>query len=360
MSGTSMDGIDATLADFSTSPPRIIKHHSIHFPKTLKSNILTLCQPSDNELSLMCDVDHQLGHLYAQCVNELLQCSPVSADLVSAIGNHGQTIRHYPNNQHPYTLQIGDPNILAWNTGITTVADFRRKDIAAHGQGAPLVPAFHHAVFSNTSEDRVILNIGGMANVSILSKTGDFTGFDTGPGNVLMDAWVQKHQNTAFDHNGDWANTGEIIPALLERLLKDPFFTLPPPKSTGRELFNQSWLDKHLSTLPTLEPVDVQATLCELTATTIASAIQEHAAQNTHVFVCGGGAYNLCLMNRIRETLTHCTVDSTDALDVNPQQVESLAFAWLAKQTLEKKPGNDPKTTGADAPVILGGIYLAN
>jgi len=360
MSGTSMDAVDATLVSFNQNLPSIVQSHQIPIPHRLKSNIIALCEASPNEIQQLCQLEHQLGHLYAQCVTELLKNTSIQASAIRAIGNHGQTIRHEPNNTFPYTLQIGDANIIAEKTGITTVADFRRRDIAAGGQGAPLVPAFHKMLFSTPDENRVIVNIGGMANITVLSQSSEVIGFDTGPGNVLLDLWSHQHLHKAFDDGGVWASSGETDQALLKACLHEPFFTLPPPKSTGRELFNERWLKQKIQAVcRPLQPKNVQATLSQLTATTIYQAIKTLAVDTDRVLVCGGGAYNKTLMKQLTLQLSPIAVETTDYLGVPPQAVESMAFAWLAKQTIEQKPGNLPSVTGASRPVILGAIYSA-
>jgi len=376
MSGTSLDAIDAALVDFSDDIPRLIK--AIDFPLSaeIRAAIYTLCTPGDNEIEQLGQLDIQLATIFAKAVNQLLTESGISASQVQAIGSHGQTIRHRPDqkNGENFTLQIGDPNTLAELTGITTVADFRRRDMAAGGQGAPLVPAFHAAVFGSTSHARVILNIGGMANVTLLpihstsfstlsstfSPTTDTTtsGFDTGPGNVLMDAWVQRHQQQAYDNNGQWASSGTVNQALLDVLLQDDFFHRLPPKSTGREHFNITWIDTQLSQLSQpIEAVDVQTTLSELTAISIQQAITQHASKTTEIVVCGGGSRNTDLMGRLTQKLPHASVVTSDALGLSADWVEAVAFAWLARETLAHRPGNLPAVTGARRPVILGGVY---
>ena len=272
MSGTSMDGIDAVLVSFDPILT-VINTHQTNFPKHLRAQISTLCAPSSGDINTMGEVDYQLGHLYAECVQTLLNNSNIKANQIKAIGNHGQTIRHYPNQKMPFTLQIGDANIIAAKTGITTVADFRRKDMAVGGQGAPLVPAFHQDIFASNQENRVILNVGGMANITILNKNqpANVIGFDTGPGNVLMDLWITQHQQKPYDNSGKWARSGKYSASLLDNLLAEPFFALPPPKSTGRELFNNEWLRQF--SLEKHSAENVQATLLELTAHSIAKAI---------------------------------------------------------------------------------------
>jgi anhydro-N-acetylmuramic acid kinase len=363
MSGTSADAIDAALVCFDDDKPRLLAHHSLPLSLDLRAEIHRLAQPGDNELDRCGALDHRLGEAFAETVMALLKAANISADAVSAIGSHGQTLRHRPPglNPHPFTLQIGDPNIIAQRTGITTVADFRRRDMAAGGQGAPLVPAFHRALFGDPQQTRAIVNIGGMANISWLRRDGKTLGFDTGPGNVLMDAWIQRHQNLPYDRGGAWAASGDADAPLLKRLLEHPFFTQAPPKSTGREVFNLDWLKAEVDALtPQLTAADVQATLLQVTAQSIAASIRAlDSEHNAEVYLCGGGAYNTHLVNALRELLPDNLLASTAQLDIAPQWLEAIAFAWLARQTLAHLPGNLPSVTGAEEPVILGGIYFA-
>lgn len=358
MSGTSLDGVDALLVDFGADQPHVLASYHQPYPPELRATLLTLSQASHPELHLLAQLDVMLAELYAATVQTLLTHADLTAQEVQAIGSHGQTIRHHPHGQHPYTLQLGDPNIIAERTGITTVADFRRRDIAAGGQGAPLVPAFHAALFRTPAHTRVILNLGGMANITVLPPQEDpITGFDTGPGNVLLDAWVARHQGTTYDADGAWAAGGSPLPTLLQRLLADPYFSQVPPKSTGRERFNLAWLENRLD--GTESPQDVQATLLELTAQSVALAVTDYASTAEEILVCGGGAYNRALLQRLAIHLAPRTVHSTADYGVDPQAVEAMAFAWLAQQTLRGIPGNLPAVTGARHPVILGGIYRA-
>lgn len=351
MSGTSADGIDAALVDFSDTHPTLIATHYNPFPTELRQKIIALCTPGLDEINRLSELDILLGKEFALAVNTLLKTHNIEKNQIRAIGSHGQTIRHHP--QKRFTLQIGDPNIIAAETGITTISDFRRRDMAMGGQGAPLVPAFHHAIFSKSDTHRAIVNIGGIANITLLSDTT--SGFDTGPGNTLLDTWIEKHRGERFDKNGEWAKQGCANSPLLKKLLTDPYFSLPAPKSTGREYFNLSWLESHLANT-LLSPVDIQTTLVELTAYSIMDAIKKHFSHG-EIFVCGGGAHNHYLMSRLQTLATNFSVDSTKKLGVNPNWVEAMAFAWLAKQTLEKKSGNIPAVTGARQPSILGGIY---
>ncbi len=357
MSGTSMDALDAVLIDFSTSPLQIIAAHSQPLPKDLRQQLVALSSPGENELERSAQADILFARFSAATVQKLLLASNVSHTSILAIGSHGQTIRHAPYANPAYTVQIGDGNILAQLTGITTIADFRRRDMAVGGQGAPLVPAFHAACFQRQDKTRVILNIGGMANISILpaNQQQPVSGFDTGPGNVLMDSWIQRCHRKDYDADGAWARSGRVNTELLEQLLAEPYFSLSPPKSTGREQFNLEWLGPKLST--DISDTDVQATLCELTARSISSAIQLHACDCRELLVCGGGAYNSYLMERLAALLPACTLSSTAQSGLEPRWVEATAFAWLARQTLNHLPGNLPSVTGASESVILGAIY---
>ena len=366
MSGTSLDGIDAALVDFSNDTPVLINAINFSLPTALRESIKTLCTPGNNEIEQLGHADIQLATTFAAAVEQLLKESNISATQVQAIGSHGQTIRHRPDDH--FTLQIGDPNTLAELTGITTVADFRRRDMAAGGQGAPLAPAFHAAIFGSDLQSRVIINIGGMANVTHLpkqlpnhlpmNKHDSVIGFDTGPGNVLMDAWIQRHQQCAYDEDGQWAASGAVNSDLLEAFLQDDFFSRKPPKSTGREHFNLAWLEQQLDQFgKTVDPVDVQATLSQLTACSLQKAVAQFAPGS--IVVCGGGARNTDLMRRLREQFSSSTVVTSDDLGLSADWVEAVAFAWLARECLAQRPGNLPSVTGARKPVVLGGIYPA-
>lgn len=362
MSGTSADAIDAVLVDFSQGV-NLVGYSSEPLPPSLRHEIHLLATPGNNEIDRAYALDQKLGDLFASSVISLLNKTGISRTEVVAIGCHGQTVRHRPTTagSRGFSLQIGDPNIIAHTTKITTVADFRRRDIAAGGQGAPLVPAFHHAIFHSSGRDRLIVNIGGIANITWLPGNGAVLGFDTGPGNALMDAWIGEHKGMAYDTDGAWAASGSPDQELLNKLLSNSFFALDPPKSTGRELFNLHWLTQTLAQLNrTLSPADVQATLLELTALTLSKSIGSLVAgENAEVFVCGGGAYNKQLMAVLARLLPHCQVSDTSDLGIHPQWVEALAFAWLARQTISHKSGNLRSATGADSEVILGGVYFA-
>lgn len=351
MSGTSVDGVDAAIVDFSLQQPRLLATHYHAYADNLRHDILSLCQPSHDEINRMGELDVRLGKLFAAVVCDLLKKHPVDKKKIRAIGSHGQTIRHHPHKQ--FTLQIGDPNIIAAETGITTVADFRRRDLALGGQGAPLVPKFHHAIFSSTDVSRVIVNIGGIANITILPKHGQVIGFDTGPGNTLLDAWAEKHLQKKLDENGQWASQGSVNIDILQKLLNDSFFKKAAPKSTGREYFNLAWLSNFFTAA---KPVDIQATLTELTARTIITAIENHLSEG-EVLICGGGAHNVFLMQRLKAFGGNYSIDTTAKYGVNPDWVEAMAFAWLARQTLNNQAGNLPPVTGASQSCLLGGIY---
>ena len=355
MSGTSADGIDAVLVQSDGERSSLLATQHRPMPQQLREEILAFRHPGNNELHRLATLDAQLADEYAAATAALLQAARISAEGVTAIGQHGQTLRHHPEGTPPYTLQIGDPNRLAELTGITVVADFRRRDMAAGGQGAPLVPAFHAAQLATHGVNCAVINIGGIANVTVVTADGTVTGWDTGPGNTLLDAWVARHQNTPYDEQGEWSAAGALIEPLLERMLAAPYFARPHPKSTGPELFNLDWLANFLD--GTEEPVDVQRTLLELTTESLARALADTPTQV--VRVCGGGARNRFMMRRLSECLPHCEVTTTEAMGVDPIWVEAWAFAWLAEQTLLGRPGNVPSVTGARGFRILGGIYPA-
>ena len=358
MSGTSVDGIDAALVDF-TDATRLVSFSYFAYPTDLKRTIHRISLDKNISLSDYGSLDCQLGNVFAECVNTLLSKANIPAEAIKAIGSHGHTVHHAPSSQHPFSLQIGDPNIIAEHTGITTAADFRRRDMAAGGQGAPLVPAFHEAIFKDSTENRVIVNIGGIANISILSKADNqpVTGFDTGPGNTLMDYWIQKNLNAEYDKNGDWANSGDMQADLVAHFKQDPYFSAPPPKSTGKEYFCPDWLQTKLETFERqIQPIDIQASLCQLTAETIADAIKASAPNTKRVLLCGGGTHNQCLVEKLKQQLS-CSIQSTAESGIHPDHVEAMAFAWLAKQTLTGQVGSVSTVTGAKSPRVLGGIY---
>lgn len=355
MSGTSMDGVDAALANFEDASCQIIERAFVSFPDDLKQALLQLNASGANEIERSHLAGNHLARLYSSCITELLAQSGISTSSISAIGCHGQTIRHRPD--MGFTVQIGNAALLAELTGITVIADFRSRDIAAGGQGAPLVPAFHQAVFGTALAHRVVVNIGGISNLTNLPPTGTACGFDCGPGNLLMDGWTLRHIGQPYDKDGAWAASGKILPDLLSALLAHRFFKAAPPKSTGRDDFHMPWLERHVSSHHA--PVDVQSTLLELTAMSIADAIAEHCAGATEVYLCGGGAYNGTLVRRLGQLLHPRKLALTDELGIPANIVEAAAFAWLARQTLLGLPGNLPAATGASGPRILGAIYPA-
>ena len=326
------------------------------FPDALRDALMALQVSGADEIHRESLAANALAGLYADCVAQLLADGGVTASQVRAIGAHGQTIRHQP--AHGYTRQINQPARLAELTGIDVIADFRSRDIAAGGQGAPLVPAFHQAVFGSPSAVRVVANIGGISNISVLPPDGRVLGYDTGPGNVLMDFWASEHLGTPYDLNGDWAASGRVDDGLLAKLMAEPYLSLPAPKSTGRDLFNAAWLRAHLMHFADRAAVDVQATLTAFTARSLAHAIRRDAPDVEALYVCGGGAWNRCLM-RMLETELGKPVLSTDALGIAPNHVEAIAFAWLAARFCERLPGNLPAVTGASGPRILGALYPA-
>jgi len=356
MSGTSMDAIDASLVDFDATPLRILASSATAFEPGLKQRVAALAD-STGEVALdeLGQLDVALARAFAAAANELLRTAGVAAEAVTAIGSHGQTIRHRPDLPLPFTTQIGDPNTLSELTGITVVADFRRRDVAAGGQGAPLLPVFHDQVFRSENEDRVIVNLGGIGNVTLLTSGTPVTGFDTGPANRLLDAWIARHLDRDYDANGDWASTGICDDALLHRLLDEPYFALPPPKSTGRELFNLPWLYSALGPLAR-RPQDVQATLLEFTAASVASAVRRYAPRAA-LYLCGGGAHNEGLRNAIARRVAPNPVASTAVLGLDPDYVEAVAFAWFAQRTLAGLTSSADSVTGARGPRILGGVY---
>ena len=361
LSGTSVDGIDAALVRFSPEPELIVTHCA-PFPPALRETVLSLCRPGENEIDRLGQADVLIGQAMAQAVQALLAQTTFTARDICAIGSHGQTIRHRSKFTPAFTLQIGDPNVIATLTGIPVVADFRRKDLALGGQGAPLVPAFHDAVFRSARRDRVIVNIGGIANLTALPG-GSVTvlGFDTGPGNTLLDGWCRQTTGETMDREGQLAAQGTVRPALLKALLQDPYFHALPPKSTGPEYFSLAWLQAHLDATGGGSAADIQATLVALTARTIADAIKKTSAgRQPEIFICGGGAHNPQLRAALAAELTDCTIQKTDALGIAADWVEAMAFAWLARQRWQAQPGNCPVVTGAARAAVLGGLWLPN
>lgn len=360
MSGTSLDGIDAVIVDLHTSPIKLIASLSRPLPARLRQTLLTLTQPGDNEIEQLGLVDVEFSRFQALVVNELLQQAKLRPDQIQAIGSHGQTLRHRPEGSTPFSLQIGDPNTLAELTHICVAADFRRRDLAAGGQGAPLVPAFHAELFRSTETDRIIINLGGIANVTLLPQDTalDVLGYDTGPANMLLDSWIDRHQHKAYDRHGQWAASGQLNHPLLHQLLQLDYFQLTPPKSTGREQFNLDWLDQQLAQVDNQpSSVDIQATLVELTVETVAAALAKHSFNQVEIYLCGGGSHNDFLVERLRARLAPFKVGTTDALGLPADWVEACAFAWLAQRCLLRLSGNLPEVTGASGPRILGGLY---
>jgi len=359
ISGTSMDGVDAALVDCSTTHPRIIATFGGAYSPELQQQLDVAIRLENPLAADLAALDSAVGEAFASATNGLMTQAGVAAGDIIAIGSHGQTIRHEPNAPSPYSLQIGSPRTISHLTGIDVVADFRTADIEAGGQGAPLVPAFHRAVFTDAGATRVVLNIGGIANITVLPGAVAQTavsGFDTGPGNTLMDVWAARHLAARMDTGGRWAAAGRIDADLLEALLMDPYFSLPPPKSTGREYFNAGWLSAYLES-SSCSARDVQATLCELTARSVARDILTYAATVQQVLVCGGGVHNRQLMNRLAACMPGVAVASTGAYGLDPDWVEAAAFAWLAQQHLSALPGNIPEVTGARRAVVLGKLF---
>ncbi|PCE29346.1 anhydro-N-acetylmuramic acid kinase [Burkholderia ubonensis] len=361
MSGTSMDGVDGVAVRFETGkPPAVLAEAFVGFAQTLRDALFALQQPGDDEIDREALAANALAARYAVCCHELQRAAGLAPDQVRAIGVHGQTVRHRP--ERGYTRQTNNPALLAELTHVDVIADFRSRDVAAGGQGAPLVPAFHATVFGAPRETRVVCNLGGISNITILpGDGGDVRGFDCGPANVLIDEWASRHLGKPYDENGRFAARGAVHAPLLDALLDEPYFDAPPPKSTGRDLFNPAWLDAKLAAFAQLAPEDVQATLTALTAVSIAHEIAQHAPDCTAVYVCGGGARNPVLLdalsNALRDRGVRAAVDTTAALGVPPQQVEALAFAWLAYRFAAREPGSLATVTGAAGDRVLGALY---
>lgn len=352
MSGTSLDGIDLVLADFTTRPS-LLSSCLLPFPANLQRELRSLAEPVDNEVERIGPVEHQLAECYAAGVKQLLKQANYQPEQIKAIGCHGQTIRHRPNQTQPFTMQLGNMHLLAALTGIRVIADFRRKDMAYGGQGAPLVPAFHQAVFAKAGKNRAVVNIGGIANISLLQADGTITGYDTGPGNCLMDDWVSLHRQLPFDKDGAFSAEGKLLPELLQRLLTDQYFQQSAPKSTGREYFHLGWLQPQLTGQEAA--ADVQRTLCRFTALSIASELQ--LPNLSEVFICGGGVHHPVLMADLQQLLAPAKVQSSSSAGVEPDWVEAMAFAWLAQAYDQQLPGNVPAVTGARKACVLGVAY---
>lgn len=361
MSGTSLDGVDGVLADFRVEPPQVLAHASAPLPGDLRAELLALNTAGPNELHRAALAGNALVRVYAQVVQELLSASGTRAAQVSALGAHGQTVRHRPQefDGTGYTLQLNQPALLVELTGISVVADFRSRDVAAGGQGAPLAPFFHRAWFGRPGQTLGVLNIGGISNLSVLRADGSQLGFDCGPGNALMDGWCQRHTGRPYDDRGGWAASGRVHEGLLAAMLAEPFFARTPPKSTGRDLFHLAWLDSVLAAQGAISAVDVQATLAELTARACAQDAQRHTAGLPRLVVCGGGALNDHLMQRLAHGLPGTQVISSAQAGLPPLQVEAAAFAWLARKTVRGEPLDLQSTTGARGARVLGSIYPA-
>ena len=356
ISGTSMDAVDAVLVDFRATPLSLIASSAAPLDARLRDRITAVIEsPEHASLDEIGQIDGAVAREFAKSVLELLRRSGARPSDVAAIGSHGQTLRHRPDLPLPFTWQIGDPNVLAELTGITVVGDFRRRDVAAGGQGAPLLPVFHDQVFRSDREDRVILNLGGIANITLLARGREVAGFDTGPANRLLDAWISRQRDRPFDEHGAWASSGHIDAGLLNRLLAEPYLALPPPKSTGRELFNVPWLLERLGT-EERRPEDVQATLLHYTAATVADAVRRYAP-GASVYACGGGAHNAALLAALGRRLAPAPVTTTASLGLDPDYVEAIAFAWFARRTLAGLPSSAPSVTGARGARILGAIF---
>ena len=360
MSGTSMDAVDVACVDFAGDRPRLIAATDSAWPESLLQRVRTYADHTPLDATALAILDADVGEFLASAVNGLINETGLERATIEAIGCHGQTVAHSPDGPHAVTLQLGDANVIAERTSITTISDFRRRDMAAGGQGAPLAPAFHAATLRARHEDRVVLNLGGIANVTLLPMDSELgvLGFDTGPANCLMDAWSQRQTGKAFDDAGRWAASGQPDASLLALLSDDRYFSRPAPKSTGTQYFSSAWLDSRLALTGAIAPADVQATLLRLTHDSIVSAIRNHAANTARVLVCGGGVHNDHLMQQLGETL-RVPVESTAGYGIDPDWMEAMAFAWLAQQTLAARPGNLPSVTGASGPRVLGAIHPA-
>jgi anhydro-N-acetylmuramic acid kinase len=358
MSGTSMDGIDAALVALAERSCKVVAAYTTPYPEELREALQFASRSPDTcGLDEYGRLDQWVGESFRDATLQLLRDAGVRPASVAAIGSHGQTLRHQPRAARPFTLQIGDPNIVAAGTGITTVADFRRLDVALGGEGAPLAPAFHHWLFATEDQHRVILNLGGFGNITVLrADRSDVFGFDTGPGNTLMDGWCRRQLGQSYDADGHWAASGKVDAELLQSLLSDPYFSAAPPKSTGFEYFNDAWLDQRLGNIGR-DAAAVQATLCELTVRSVANAIAAHAPRTDEVLICGGGSHNAFLVSKLREACAPAKVESTTSYGIAPDWIEAAAFAWLAACRLAGQAGNLPSVTGAQSAGVLGGIY---
>lgn len=364
ISGTSADGIDVALMRFE---PRteLLAAHTFAYPEQLRDRILALMQAESLSVDAFGAIDVEIGQCFARAALALLEQADLPPTAIRALGSHGQTVRHRPWSTPAFTLQVGDPNSIAEMCGITTVADFRRRDMAAGGQGAPLVCALHAALFADAKESRAVLNLGGIGNLTLLQPGLPVRGFDTGPANCLLDGWALRHLRQACDAGGEFASRGQVNPSLLQAWLQDPYFARALPKSTGREHFNLPWLDDHLIRFPGLQLADVQASLMQLSAHSIVQELNRHAPDTRRILVCGGGVHNPRLMQALAEAVDKilpgsCVLESTAAHGLDPDFVEAAAFAWLARQTLNHQPGNCPEVTGASGPRVLGAIYFGS
>lgn len=359
MSGTSLDGVDGVLVEITDGSMQTLAHTHQPFDAALRTELLALNTAGPNELHRAALAGNAIARAYAAVVADVLKAGGRNPVQITAIGAHGQTVRHRPRefDGTGYTAQLLNGALLAELTGIDVVADLRSRDVAAGGQGAPLAPGFHAAMFAQAGQERGVLNLGGMANLSRLGADGSVLGFDTGPANALLDGWCERHRHQPFDADGAWAATGRVADALLNDLLAEPFFQQSPPKSTGRDLFNLAWLARHLARHPQAQPADVQATLAALTVHSVARAVQAHAPRSQSLYVCGGGARNAHLMQGLAQALPTVQVTTTASLGVPVDQVEAVAFSWLAHRMVTRQPGNLPAVTGARGPRVLGALY---
>lgn len=356
MSGTSLDGVDAVLVSIKSNNIKVLESISHDFPSDLVVDLRNLLETGIVSLQKLGEINHRLALVYANCVNDLILKAETNSDQVKAIGCHGQTVFHDPRSKYPFSMQLGDGNVLAAKTGVDTIMDFRGMDIAFGGEGAPLTPAFHQKIFKAQNENRVILNLGGIANVTVLNEY-KVLGFDSGPANCLIDLWIQNELGEKYDKNGDWARSGNIHTELLDQLMDEDYFKLEAPKSTGKELFNLNWIKKKLVDFPNISSIDVQATITELTAKTIAEAINFYASNIEAIYICGGGAFNLYLLERLSHYMPKIKITTTSDLGIPEQLVESVAFAWLAYQRVNGLPGNLPSVTGSANTATLGCVY---
>jgi len=360
MSGTSMDGIDAALMSFQKNKFITVGTLKKNYPKELRSQLICASKNwQKTNIDQLGRLDQWTGKIFRDAALEIMKKFNIKANQIKAIGSHGQTIRHQPRIENPFSMQIGDPNIIAYGTKITTVSDFRRKDLAAGGEGAPLTPIYHKAIFQSNKANRVVLNIGGISNITILNKNSEeIIGFDTGPGNTLLDAWIRRNLNKPYDKNGQWAKQGSLNKTLLNSMMLDPYFDLVPPKSTGNEYFNLNWLNRFIKSQNIME-VDIQKTLTVFTSESIAQAIEKFSPDTEEIILCGGGAKNTCLYKAISNRLHKIEISKTDDYGIDSDYLEASAFAYLAKLTTSKKTGNVKSVTGSNNQVILGGIYSA-